>query len=140
MTPEAAVVERLLDISAVTAIVGTRVYLDKLPQQATYPAVLVQLVHEPISRHLRGSLRWRARVQVDAYVKDVGDAYSTDVDLADAIHGDDAGSGLEAWFGSFGSPTFNVTGILRVERERGYEPEEFRLLRQRQDYWVYFRH
>lgn len=141
MTPEEAVADRVLAISAVTAIVDTRVYVDKLPPQATYPAVLVQLVHEPTEYHMRGGLRFRARVQVDAYVKDVGDAYATVTDLADAIHGDDAGSGLSGWFGAAsGSPTFNVTGILRIERARGYEPDELRLLRQRQDYWVYFRH
>lgn len=139
MTPEVAVAERLLGIGAVTAIVGTRVYVDKFPQKPTLAAVLVQLVHEPTDYHLRGGLRDRARVQVDAYVPDTGDAYTTVIDLADAIHGDDAGSGLSGWVGEVGSPALTITGILRIERQRGYEPAELRLLRQRQDYWVHFR-
>ena len=134
--------DRLLAISSVTAIVGTRVYLDKLPQQATYPVVLVQLVHEPTDYHLRGGMRDRARVQVDAYVKEGAgsDPYDSVMALADAIHGDDAGSGLSGWIGAVGGspPGLEVRGIFRIERMRGYEPEELKLLRQRQDYWVHF--
>lgn len=144
MTPELAVAERLLDIMAVTAIVDQRIYVDKLPQHATYPAIVVQLVHEPTDYHLRGGLRWLARVQVDAYVQEGmgGDPYQVvSDDLANAIHGDDAGSGLSGWFGTaVGSPTFHITSIQRIDRDRFYEPDELRLLRQRQDYWVYFRH
>jgi len=141
VTPEEAVAARLLDVAAVTAIVAQRVYVDKLPQRATYPAVLVQLVHEPTDYHLRGGWRDRARVQVDAYAAEASgvDAYGQVMTLADAIHGDDAGSGLSGWRGDIGSPAFSVTGILRIERARGYEPDELRLLRQRQDYWVHFR-
>lgn len=139
MTPEEAVSFRLLDIAAVTALASTRVYVDKLPQKPTLPAVLVQLVHEPTDYHLRGGLRDRARVQVDAYAADTQDGYNAVMALADAIHGDDAGSGLSGWRGEVGSPALTITGILRVERTRGYEPAELRLLRQRQDYWVHFR-
>jgi hypothetical protein len=141
VSPEEAVCERLLEIGDVTALVDTRVYLDKIPQQAEYPLVLVQLVHEPTAYHLRGGMRDRARVQVDAYVKDVGDAGASVIELADAIHGNDAGSGLSGWVGlTSGSPSMRISGILRIERDRGYEPDELRILRQRQDYWVFFRH
>lgn len=130
--------ERLLDISAVTDIVDTRVYLDKAPQQGEYPLVVVQLVHEPTDYHLRGGWRDRARVQVDAYAKDTGDGYNDVTELANAIHGDDAGSGLSGFVGNFGSPEFSIAGIFRIDRTRGYVPDELRLLRQRQDYWVHF--
>lgn len=145
MTPEEAVRQRLLDISAVTAIVGTRIYVDHLPQneitEETPSAVLVQLVHEPTEYHLRGGLRRVARVQVDAYVHDSGsDPMGDVIELANAIHGDDAGSGLSGWTGNTGgSPSLDITGILRIDRQRGYEPDELRLLRQRQDYWVHYR-
>ncbi len=141
MTPEEAVVERLLDIDAVTDLVGSRIYLDKVPQHGTYPLVLVQLIDEGTDYHLRGGQRRQARVQVDAYVEDVGDGndpLASVLVLADAIHGDDAGSGLSGWIGQFGSPPFRVTGILRIDRSRGYEPDELRLLRQRQDYRVHY--
>jgi hypothetical protein len=141
VTPEEAVAARLLDITGVTDVVGSRVYVDTLPQAATFPAVLVQLVHEPTEYHLRGGLRDRARVQVDAYAaeSDGVDAYTQVMTLADAIHGDDAGSGLSGWVGSVGSPGLAISGVLRIDRARGFEPDELRLLRQRQDYWVYFR-
>lgn len=141
MTPEEAVAARLLDIGAVTALVGARVYLDKLPQAGTYPAVLVQLISEPTDYHLRGGLRDRARVQVDAYVAEANgaDSYTQVMALADAINGDDAGSGLSGWTGELGSPALRITGILRVDRSRSYEPDELRLLRQRQDFLVHFR-
>lgn len=141
MTPEEAVCERLLGIGDVTDIVDTRVYLDKAPQQPVYPLVVVQLVHEPTAYHLRGGMRDRARIQVDAYAKDTGDGYDSVMQLAEAIHGNDAGSGLSGWVGSAGgSPSLSISGILRIERERSYEPDELRILRQRQDYWVFFRH
>lgn len=140
MTPEEAVAVRLLDISAVTAIVGPRVYLDTLPQAPTYPLVLVQLVHEPSDYHMRGGLRDVARVQTDAYVQDESgvDAVGEVLTLANAINGDDAGSGLSAWRGEVGSPALTITGIRRIIRVRGYEPDK-RLRRQRQDFWVHFR-
>lgn len=134
-------VERLLDIEAVTDIVDSRIYLDKVPQRGTYPLVLVQLVVEGTDYHLRGGQRRQARVQVDAYVEDVGDGndpLAAVLTLAEAIHGDDAGSGLSGWIGQFGSPPFKVTGMFRVDRSRGYEPDELRLLRQRQDYQVHY--
>jgi len=138
--PEGAVVQRLLEVAAVTAIVGSRIYLDRLPQAPTYPAVLVQLVHEPSDQHLRGGARMRARVQVDAYAQEKSgtNPYDVAVRLADAIHGDGGGSGLEGWFGSVGTPPFVVRAVLRIERTREYDPEELQLLRQRQDYWIHF--
>lgn len=142
MSPEEAVAARVLDLTAVTTIVSTRVYVDKLPQKPTYPAVLVQLVHEPSddAEHLRGGARRRARVQVDAYEAEANgtDPYGTVMALADAIRGDDAGSGLSGWMGNIGSPPFRVTGIHFIDRRRGYEPEEMRLLRQLQEYWIHF--
>ncbi len=140
MTPEEAVLARLLDITAVTTIVSTRVYLDTLPQKPTLPAAVVQLVHEPTDYHLRGGQRNRARVQVDAYaaVGNGNDPYGQVTALAEAIHGDDAGRGLSGWVGDIGSPPFRVDSIQRIERSREYDPDELRLLRQRQDYWIFF--
>lgn len=141
MSPEEAVAVRLLDVADVTDIVGQRIYVDRLPQAPTYPLVLVQLVHEPTDYHLRGGIRWRARVQVDAYAQEASglDAFGQALALADAVHGDDAGSALSGWVGDIGSPALRILGILRVDRGRGYEAAELRLYRQRQDYWVHFR-
>lgn len=140
MTPEQAVAERIRTIGAVTAVVGTRIYVERLPQSPTFPAVLVQLVDEPRTYHLRGGIRDRARVQVDAYAQEASgvDAYGQVMALADAIQGDDAGSGLSGWAGEIGSPAFRVHGLQLIERTREYEPDELRLLRQRMDYWLLF--
>lgn len=142
MTPEEAVAARVLDISAVTALVGDRVYMFKLPQRGTYPAVRVQLISAPTEYHQRGGLRFRARVQVDALAVEASgvDAYSQVSALADAIHGDDAGSGLSGWVGVIGSPGFEVTGILAdgPGLQPEYDPDELTLLKKRRDYWIYF--
>lgn len=141
MTPEEAVAARILTLSDVTTIVGDRVYLDKAPQGERRPTVVVQLVHADSDHHLRGSAPMPARVQVDARVAEADgvDAMASVLALAEAIDGDGAGSGLDGWIGTIGSPPFAVTGILRIERRREYEPAEYRLLRMRQDYWVHFR-
>lgn len=140
MTPEEAVAAVVLDVAG--SLVGDRVYVDKIPQAATYPLVRVALVHEPTDYHLKGGHRYRARVQVDAYAHEASgvDPYAQVMTIADAIHGDDAGSGLSGWRGNLGSPPFRVDSVQRIERTREYDPDELRLLRQRQDYWIFFTH
>lgn len=145
MTVEEAIRARVASLSAVTAIAGARVYLDTLPQGVTYPAVLVQLVDDPDRYHLRGPEGLcRARVQVDAYVHEESgvDAYAVVAELAAAINGDGLGrsaSGISGWAGGVGSPPFEVTGCLRLDRMRRYDPEELRVLSMRQDYYVWYR-
>jgi hypothetical protein len=142
MNVEAAIAARIAAISAVTAIVSGRVYLDLLPQSPTYPAVLVQLVSDPSRYHLRGVVGLkRARVQVDAYaMKTSGvDQYSAAVALADAIDGDGKGtaaSGVSGWIGFVGSPPFEIRGCFRTSRLRRYDPDELNLLTMTQDYYV----
>ena len=140
MTPEEAVCAVLAEFPAVTAIVSDRIYLDKAPQAGIFPLIVVQLASEQTFYHLRGGWRGPARVQVDQYVQEVGDAYRTVTDLAAAVNGLDDGSGLSGWSGEIGSPAFRVSGILRIDRVRKYDPDELRLLRQGQDYMVHFRY
>lgn len=145
MTVEEAVRTRLLAVSAVTALASTRVYLDKLPQAPTYPAVRVQLIDDPTSYHLRGpDALSRARVQVDAFASETSgvDPYAQTAALASAIHGNGFGtsaSGLSGWKGSIGSPAFEITAAFRVDRRRGYVPDELRVVSMSQDYFVWYR-
>lgn len=142
MTVEEAVIARLQTVSAVTALVSTRIYLDKLPQSPTYPCVRVQLIDEQTGQHLRGGESLRvARVQVDAFAREVSgvNPYALAVSVADAIHGDDAGSGLQGWSGTLGSPAVTVVSVFRSDRRRYYDPEELRLVTMSQDYQVTFR-
>lgn len=141
MTVEEAVVGRLLDIAAVTALVSTRVYLDKLPQSPTYPCVRVQLVSEVQEHHLRGGNSMKtARVQVDAFAREVSgvNPYALAAAVADAIHGGDDGTGLCGWTESIGSPALVVMAAFRLERRRQYDPDELRVCTMSQDYQVIF--
>jgi hypothetical protein len=147
VTIEEAVCERLLAISAVTALVSTRVYQLRLPQHTTLPAIRVQLVDERDDYHLRGATNLlQSRVQVDAYAEEASasDPYATATALADAIQGDFSGgapSGLSGWQGRDGGspPTIEVAFTERIDRRPMFEPEELRLVRIRQDYRVHWR-
>ena len=142
MTAEETIRLRLLAITNVTALVGTRIYLDKLPQSPTYPCVRVTLVLAQTSYHLRGETDLKeTEVQVDAYAREVSgvDPYALVVAVADAIHGDGAGSGLSGWVDLIGSPGVQVCGVFRVDRRRSYDPEELRVVTMSQDYRVRFR-
>lgn len=123
MTVEEAVVARLLSLGAVTALVSTRVYLDKLPQSPTYPCLRVTLISEQGRTHLRGADALKpARVQVDAYARENSgvDPYALVATVAAAVHGDDDGTRLEGWAGEIGSPASRVHGCHRVDRRRSY--------------------
>jgi hypothetical protein len=147
MTPEQAVLDRIKDIGAVSALFSDRVYQLRLPQGSTLPAVRVQHVGEVGSMHQRGETNlFQTRVQVDAYAGEASgaDPYSEATALADAIHGDwQDGSpappnGLSGWQGySTGSPpAIRVLAAIRVARALSYEADELRQVRVRQDYQV----
>jgi hypothetical protein len=139
MSPEDAVRARLLDLVDVTALVAARVYMLKLPQGVTLPAVRVQIIDEIDETHLRGAGGMAAaRVQVDAYVAEAGgDPYGTSLALANAIAGDGGGSGLSGWTGAIAGVF--VAAIFRLDRDASYEAAELRLLRMRQDFRVWWR-
>lgn len=141
MTPEEVVVARLESITAVTDIVGDRIYFQILPQGVEYPAVLVGPVGENSDYNLRGPVDLgEARVQVDAYVAETsgGDAATTANVLSAAIHGNGLGtsaSGLSGWIGVVGSPAVQVKSCFRVSRLGPfYEAGEINALRVMQDY------
>ena len=142
MTVEEAIRARLLTLTALTALVSTRVYLDKLPQSPTYPCVRVTLVDELSEYHLRGGEGYRrARVQVDVYARELSgvDPYALAATVADTINGPDDGTGLSGWAGRVGSPGLEICGVFRVDRRRFYDPEELKVLTMSQDYQVAFR-
>lgn len=142
MTVEEILVDRVAALGPVVAIVGTRVYLDKLPATVTFPAVVVQLVDDLDDYHLRGKNKpQRARVQVDAYAHETSgvDPYAQVTALAEAIDGDGKGSaatGLAGWTGRVGSPPVVIHSCFRTSRLRRYDPDELNLLRMSHDYIV----
>lgn len=145
MTVEEAVRTRVLALTPVTTLVSARVYLDKLPQSPTYPAVRVQLISDPRDQHLRGpNATQRARVQVDCYASESSgvDPYARALAVSEAVEGDglgDGASGLAGWIGTIGSPAFSVLNAVPTERKRFYDPDELRLVTMSQDYLVTYR-
>jgi hypothetical protein len=145
VTVEEAVRARILDLAAVTALVSTRVYMLKLPQQPTLPAVRVQLVADNVEQQLRGpdGIR-RGRVQVDIYAAEAaGSPYASVTAVADALDGDGLGtnaSGLFGWIGDIGSPALEVLNVrYAAPRRAWYESEEKRQVRMMLDYYVEYR-
>ncbi len=147
MTIEQAVRERLLDIPALTALVGARVYQMILPQDGVLPAVRVQRISGMQEQQLRGPDGLiKSRVQVDAYAAPGSSAswYSAVTAIADAWHGDGLGAdatGLFGWIGwAGGSPP--VIQVKNVLLKHGGAPEyeygERPMVRLRYDYEVHY--
>ena len=141
MTLEEAVRARLLAITAVTDLVGTRIYILTLPQTPTWPAIRVALIDEPVTSAVDGETALaQARIQVDAWVDaTAADPYTAAATLATAIHGNGsytAPTGLEHWHGAIGSPAVTVKGMERIDRTVSHEIDVERLVRVRQDYRV----
>lgn len=140
MTPELAVATRLLACTAVTTLVGARVYMLRLPQKGTFPAVRVARISGVFDQQLRGPDDLAmARVQVDAYdvERPSADAYATVSALADAIRGDGLGpsaSGLWGWTGVVDG--LRILNVRVDDSGADYEGDELRLIRIRQDFLV----
>lgn len=137
---------RLAAITAVTAIVGARIYGLELPQAPTFPAILVSSVARvPETLHLRGTTGVIVdRVQVDCYIANSNaDPLGAARALSDAAYGGflaGAATGLVGWRGSIGSPE---TTVDLIEPAFGpvelYVPEEKRQTIVTRDYYVHFR-
>lgn len=136
-------IERLESLSAVTSVVGSRMYALKAPQSPTTPYLRVQRISSPIDQHLRGPQYPAAfRFQVDCCSAETsgGDPLGTAQDLSAAVIGDGLGpgaSGLFGWIGTLGgSPT--TIAVQNVELlhagEREHFPDELRLDRVRTDF------
>jgi hypothetical protein len=146
MSPEEAVLARLLGISDLTALVSTRIYMLKLPQHPTLPAVRVQKIASVRDQHLRGPGHlYRTRVQVDAYAAESSgsDPYQAVSAVAAAIRGDGLGesaSGLWGWIGDAGgSPSLRIYNAELVgDDDPFYEAAELRAVRIRQDYLIHW--
>lgn len=130
---------RLLAVTALTALVGPRVYTLTFPEHGIWPAVRLQQIGEVQVMHLRGTSGLvSARLQVDA----VADAASPDpYASADAVslaaHGDlvaGVATGLVGFAGTVGSVV--IVGILPLDRREVYDPEERRQVMVSRDYWV----
>lgn len=132
----ATVRDRLLSLSAVTALVGTRVTTGTRPQSDTRPAILVYRAGEVQTEHLRGgeSLRM-SRVHVALM-----DTTRAGVEaLQTVVVGDGAGSALDYWFGTAGSPSVEVRLMQPFGATDDYSAAERREFRTTRIYRVFHR-
>jgi hypothetical protein len=140
VTVAEAIRERLLSLSAVTDLVGTRIRTLVLGQSDTLPAIRVQRITDNEGMHLRGSdgVR-RSRVQVDSYANAASgtDPYATARNVDEALHGDGAGSGLFGFKGDIGSPPFTVQAIFPITVREEFDAEERHIVRVLREYEVW---
>lgn len=134
--PDWIVRVRLAAISAVTALVSTRIYGLKVRQGSDRPYVRVQRISRSEPFHARGPIGIKeARVQVDC----VANTKLVAEQLIDAVHGDglgDTASGLSGWKGEIGSPAVVVRGIFPLDDAEDFTSEELEIFRMRRDYRV----
>lgn len=146
MTPEEAVRDRILALSAVTALVGTRVYRLMFPQSPTWPAIRVTLVDS----HRRHTLTQanglqRARVQVDCTTEAAAgvDALADVTTLASAVVGDGAlvsPTGVNNYRAlQIDSPAYDVKGMWLLDRAERYDADDLRLVTSRLDFDVWIK-
>lgn len=119
--------------AGVTSLVGTRVYQLVLPQGGTLPAIRVQLIDDPQTKHLRGpNGLTAARVQVDSYddVAPSGDPYVSASAVAKAVN--------DALVNEpFDADDVRVQCATRVDKRAMYEPAEIDAVRLQQDFIVW---
>lgn len=124
---EKATATRLKEHAGVAALVGTRVWYDRLRQDPTLPAITVQEISAPRVGAMRNDAdRVRARLQVDAWDDNRDGAKALAEQVRDA---------LQRYAG-----THEGTELLFVEMNSGgvkYESEG-RIWRGRQDFGVWF--
>lgn len=140
MTGELVVAKRLLATSAVTAIVVARIYKLVLPQSPTLPAIVVQVVDDPMSYHLRGTQRLcRTRVQVDAYVSEVPTTAVPDPGSKLSALETAIDTALSGKVFTVGSPVeASVKLVTREDRKNMRDADELRQLRTMLDYVVWW--
>lgn len=144
MTVAEAVISRLSAISAVTALVGTRIYNVKLRQGSTLPAIRVQDISGVEDMHLRGGSGVRkSRVQIDSVSSEQsapdGDPVAVATAVDEALYGDCDGTALLGWKGEIGSPAFEVLAVRPASRREGYDAEELRQFKVIRDVFVEWR-
>lgn len=132
MSAPAAVIGRLEAVSAVTALVSTRIYQGLLPQSPTLPAIRVQRIGEDEFMHLRGASVRRTRVQVDAVASSLPSALAVDA----AVRGDASSSSLVGWMGSIGS--VRVLAVEPAALRELYDGDELRQHRVSRDVFVWW--
>lgn len=139
MTAAKAAHARLLNISALTALVGTQITVGKFAQQTPLPAVCVFLIDAIDDQHLRGPQGTpTARITVESRARTKAGVDA----VAEAAHGDGLGThatGLYGWIGTIGSPSFRIDNVRDAGRREGYDADELRQFYVQHDYFIDYR-
>ncbi len=113
-----ALVNYLLNHSDVSALVGARIYPERLPESTsatpnTMPLITYQLVNEPVrTTHTNNNL-FSSSVQIDAW----GGSYKSANDLAAAVF-----SALQGYAGHMGTGGVQVGSIFRQDKRDASDP------------------
>ena len=132
MTIEGAILARLLAVTAITNIVGSRIHAPHLPQNPVLEAIAFRLISAP-RVHAFGSDPGlvQARWQVDAW----GNTYEEARDLGDAIRGNGAGNAFSRYRGTLDSTV--IQGVL-LENEIPTFEDVSGSYRNMQDYMIWY--
>ena len=132
----AAVRERILSLSSVTAAVSSRVYAQILPQRPDLPAIRLQRISDVGSMQLRGigGVR-RARVQCDI----VATSRETALAILEDLDGPGDGSamlGFRGTVGSPGSPGVEIDCIAPANITERFDADDLTQYKVIRDYFV----
>lgn len=143
MLIEEAYRNRIIEVLSSSPGLTADVFTDTLPQNPTYPCVLVQLIVEnDLLNQTKRSALGQANVMVEVFAHESngGDPYAEASQIADAIDGDgqgEAATGLSDWRQRSGDVEIDMS--MRVQRRRGYQADELRLVIISQEYKTWFR-
>ncbi len=124
-----AVVSHLLSDAALTALIGARLYPERLPESTsenpnTMPLVTYQLIDDPIVTTYDNKSIYRTRVQVDAW----GGSYKSAQAVADALF-----AALHGRRGVMGDQSVFIGNVFRISRKDASDPN-VKLFRVSQDF------
>lgn len=126
-----ALTSHLLNHAGLSALIGTRVYPEKMPASTsatpnTMPLVTYQLIDEPmVTTHTNNNL-FMARVQIDAW----GGSYKSAHAVADQVF-----LALQGYRGAMGDQSVEVGGCFR-NAKRDQSNEDVELFRVIQDFVI----
>lgn len=127
----------LLGKSAITTLIGTRMFPDQIPQlNRTFPCVTYQIISSLPQMHLTGGAGWcETRVQLDVYAELETERASIAEALRDELQGFPTGSPTT---GNMGTAT--VSSVVPGNGRNLYEPPQDNsdtgLYRHSVDYWL----
>lgn len=143
MIIEGVILAHLLASGPVAAVVSTRGYQLKLPQNPVLPALRVQLIGEVESYTLTALTNFFvARIQVDLWTAEsIGsDPYTAVRAGGRAIRNALVIASCGGQSFSVGSPSdVQVTSVRTLDRTVTYEADELRMIRLQQDFSVVYR-